>query len=356
MATSKLSIKNRRLALLAVLIILIGAATLLPLPQSFTTPCLIEPTAIWFIMRDGNSQVVTGWQQNLLGTGGARTLIQFERPDIVEIILSDRLAEGTAVAKGDTIAYIHSGIGEETLLVLEAERDKALAELNALSAGERREEQAVLEQEARLTETALIENTPAYERVRDLFESGTASLAEWQAAQAQHQLLTIKLEIAKAKLTAAQAPARPEDVAVAKFEVRRLQQTLDNLRNSLQRMRIVVAPVSGLAHLGDEDGYILRLDQTDSMAAVIPIPETVAAKLDVAQPIEIKLYSESMTIRRGSVKRLEFRDVLGFSAGIIILLDNTDGRLKSGMNGTAKILLGRMTVLEALKVRVRGMV
>ncbi len=354
MQTSKLSIRYRRLLLLVILLILVGVVIFIPLPQTFTTPCLIEPKAIWFLMRDGNSQIVTGWQQNLLGSAGTRTLIQFERPNIIEIQLSEKLTEGGRVAKGDTVAIIHSNITEESILVLEAERDKALAELNALQTGERLEDQEILEREVKLAEVALNEYIPTYERVRDLYNAGTASLSEWQMVQAKHQLLSVELEVAKSKLAASRAPARPEDIEIARCDVKRLQQMIENLRNSLQQMRIVVAPTDGIAHLGDDEGFLLRIDQTDTMTAVVPIPEAIVAKLDQTKPIELKLFAETPTIRYAQINRIDFRDILGFSAGVITLLDNSNRRLRAGMNGVAKLSLGRITIWEGLSVRLKG--
>jgi hypothetical protein len=352
--SSKLSVRTRRVTIFVALLVLLGVATTVPLPQSITCPCLVEPAAVWYLMRDGAGQVVTGWERNLLGPGGTRTLVQFERPDIVDVRLSQCLSEGVTAAAGDAVATLDSGEEQGELMALEAERDRAVARRDALLAGERLEDRDVAGQEVRLAESALNEYKPKYDRIKELYETGNASLSQWQAAQGQFQLLSAKVELAQAKLRASEAGARPEDVMVAQSEVNRVERLIENTRSSLGRLKTIVAPLAGTVHLGDEGGILLRIDRTDTMAAVIPLPEAAAAKLDQAQPIEIKLFVQPTIRRKAAVERIDYRDNRGFSAGLVVLLDNGDGRLKTGMNGVARIPMGQMTIWEAVSVKLKG--
>jgi len=354
LSSSKLSIRTRRIALFAALLAFLAVAVLAPLPQSITCPCLVEPSAVWCVMRDGAGQIETGWEQNLLKPGGTQTLVQFQRSDMVDVRLSPQLREGAKVEKGDTVVIVASREREEVLGILESELEKALAERNALLTGERVEDQEIARQEVRVAETEFNEHKPNYDRVKELYETGNVSLSEWQVVQGHHEYLAAKIKLAEATLKASQAGSRPQDVKVAQSEITRLQKMVDNARSALKRLQTIVSPISGTAHLSNKPEFLLRIDQTDTMALIIPLPEAVAAKLAESQKIEIRLYSQPGTPRQAFIQRIDYRDNADFSASAVVLIDNADQRLRTGMNGLAKLPIGSTTIWEGVAMKLKG--
>ena len=66
--------------------------------------------------------------------------------------------------------------------------------------------------------------------------------------------------------------------------------------------------------------------------------------------MNLKLFAQPTVLRKGTVKRIDFRDNPNFSASVIVLLDNRDGKLKTGMNGVTKLPLGQLTIWEGILV------
>ncbi|NQT35753.1 hypothetical protein HQ587_11225 [bacterium] len=349
----KLSIKTRRILIFFLLIGLLAIAGTVQLPQSVRGPCVVEPLAVWYIMRDGADQIATGWERNLTGLVGECTLIQFERPDHVEVKLSPHLREGSWVTAGDTIVSLLSYESTMQLREFETMLDGAIAEHRALLAGERIEDQEVAHQNVRLAEAALQADNTEYDRVKELFEAGHASLSEWQVAQGLHHLLEVELELASAGYQSMLAGARPEDVSVAYAEINRLQQLIDNTRNSLDRLHAITSPMDGIVRFVDSNGVFIRIERTDTMAVMVSIPQSVAGLLRKGQPIEISLFAEQAVCQQSTIERIEYDSNLA-RAFAIAFLSNNDGKLRTGMLGSSRLPLGRLTLWEGIKVKLRG--
>ncbi len=351
MSSLDLSTKVRRILVFSALIVLVVFVGTIPLPQSLNCICKIEPVDIWYLKQDGAGQISTGWQRNMLGAAEEKTLRQFDRPDVVEIRLSPGLREGFEICKGDTVAVVNSFNGMGQLRALQALHAKAVAELTALSAGDRLEDQEVTLQQVMLAETALNAYKPEYERAEKLFNQSTISQSEWQAAHGQHMLLEAELQFARAQHQASKVGARPEDITVARAEIERIGQLIQNEIDALNRLEIIYAPISGMVRLGEENGFMVLVERTDTMTVVIAIPEVAASKIAAQHPVEINLLADTAPFRSSFIEHIDFRGMnttngLGFA-----LLDNPERNLHRGMDGFARIPLGEITIWEWIKIK-----
>lgn len=351
----RLSVRARRRLVFGVLILLLALAALLPLPQSINSPCKVESIAVWELKRDGAGIISAGWRRNPLGRSGEATIRQFDRPEYADLKIASDKFEGSRVRIGDTICVIRSYTDVSQLKELEAQRDKAAAELLALKSGSSEAERKVAQQKIQRAKTALDAEAIEYRRVQGLYQTGSASLSEWEAAKGRHAYLQASLDLAEAEYQALLAGAPRTEIAVAEAELKRIQQRIEGVQNSISQCEIITSPLDGILHLSERTDEFASVEKVDSVAVVITIPEVIAANEIVGHPVTFKLYADPLTVRGGSIAAVDFRGNKGNGVSAVVIAANPDGGLRRGMSGSASIPIGSMTMREALALKLLGL-
>lgn len=252
-------------------------AAFLPYRQSLRAPFYFAPTAVWTLRCDGSGQIAGVWQNPRLGSSIKSTLIQLERPDVAEFSLREDLREGSRVRGGDVIGRITSRELSHELAIAEAELGVSLSTVGALQAGARSEDIAV-EQEA-LNAAIVARETyqPEYDRIRTLYVRSLIAASEYEIASAQIKSFSAAVqEMCEARLRAAQAGGRGVDIAVAESEVKRTQASVARAASLLGEGQDVAAPFTGILHLCGNSLELVVLSRTDTVDAVITLPESMA--------------------------------------------------------------------------------
>jgi len=313
----------------------------------------VETVRVWFISRGGSGQIITGWERNLMDSGGEDILMHFERPDFVNVNFSPNLFDGALVNKDDTIATVSSQRGLSNYKVIEAELEKARAEHAAFEAGARVEDLEVARQEVQCAEAALETQKYELERAKHLYQSDLIPLANLQLVEGEYRVLEAELEFALANLQALQAGARPEDIEVARVEIERLKRELESAKISLGSKEAIISPLHGKIRLCVGGDYLARIESTDTLAVVMNIPESIVPLVTAGRIVDIKLFADDSKPRTAQIWRTAFfsTDTTGTFAIAIAFLENGDGKVQSGMTGRASFSLGKKTLFEALKSR-----
>lgn len=304
---------------------------------------------VWYMARGGNGQIITGWDRNLLDSGGEDILLHFERPDFVNVSFSPQLYDGAPVEKGDTIAVISSQRGLSNYKVIEAELEKARAEYIALKAGAKVEDLEVARQEILRAEAALETQKYELERTNHLYQSDLIPLANLQMVEGEYRVLEAELESALANLQALQAGARPEDIEVASVEIERLRRELESAKTSLGKKEAIVSPLHGRIQLCGGGECLARVESTDTMAVIMNIPESIIPSITKGQIVEIELFAEISILRTAEMWRTLFYSTDTTGAFAVAFMENGDGRVQAGMTGRAAFSLGDKTLFEGLR-------
>lgn len=342
------SLLRRRLLVFGLLALILGAAWTVPLPQNISGPCCLEPAAIWYLIVDGAGQLSTGWEKNLIGEGGERVLLNFERPDFVDISLPAGLHDGDMVEKGDTIAVVSSRENIGRLSILQAELEKAIAEHAALMSGARVEDLEVAQQEVNRAEAELETQRMELELVKSLYDSEFHSLALLQQTEGLYRVLQAELDLARAGLKALQAGAKPEEIEVAVAEIKRLQRSVESVIRMLGKRETILTPISGRVRLGGVEGYMAKVEFIDSLAVVAIIPEAVRLMLNEGQLMEVNLSADKNRPRSIRLLRTDFIMIDVPITYAIGFLPNHDRTAQIGMTGRARISIGTRTLIEGL--------
>lgn len=346
-----LPIQRRRILVFFILAAALITAATVPIEQSVQGPCRVEAASVWYLARGGSGQLESGWIRNLLDFTDGQYLVQFDRPDVVEIQFAEGLTDGSTVHKGDTLATIASREGESRLDVLQADLIRARAQADALLSGARNEDLRVAEEERRRAEAALETARLELERVSALLDSGFATQAEYEQALGEYNVLKAEVDVARATVIAQSSGARREDVAVALAKVEGLERAVEGALRLMGQNEVILSPADGQVRFGTDGTTLLRVESTDKMAVYAWISEAAVPLMEQNQMMNIVLESEVDEIRHCPVYRTEFnRDSLP-GAYILGLLNNTDGRLSPGMSGRANVPIGKRTLMEGFRIR-----
>ncbi len=341
---------KRSIVLAAVLGFIIVTLTI-PFNQQVKGPCYTRPSAVWSLTRNGAGQITTAWERTYFNAGDPQVLMQFERPDFVEVKFVSWLYDGAPVQVGDTIAFIESREGVGRMDILEAKLDLDRSEREALLSGAREEDIAVGEAELKRAQSALAAFEPELIRVKSLHQAGLVADSLLDVTQGQYDVLAAEVEVAKANLEALRAGARPIDVAVADREVELTRRTLKSNSRLLGDEEVITAPITGRVRFRGDPEELIRIEKTDTLAVLVAIPETAVSLLKPGQEMDISLRADVAPVRKCPLFRVNFGRPEPMVAYAIGLLENPDGILQPGMTGQVSLSIGKTTFFQGLRAK-----
>lgn len=275
--------------------------------------------------------------------------------EIVEMLVR----EGDAVTEGQALAQLSDWDQLSDVAVAEARLTKARAELRRLEAGARPEEVELARAQLRRAQADVAFRRAEVERARELIASQTVSRATLDRAESEYATAFADLEYARASLALVESGATTEELEIARAEVDRLERELAYNRDELSRTSIR-APIDGYVVTPDlqlrrgdylrEGDLLLEIEQSQTVYAVIAIPEADAAMVVPGQNVRLRVRSGADTELHGTVESVApVAEDLGFGRIVRATAEfpNEDGSLRSAMTGHAKIEGVEMRVWEA---------
>ncbi len=344
------SIRNRRIIASVFFAILILVGLFAPFPQTVKGPFIIEPTAVWTIRQAGAGEITTEWNRDDLGISTPRLMFNFDRPDLIELRVNNHLKDGGMVDRGDTVAVIISRKATTEIGIVEAQLLEARAEESALRAGGREEDLAVARKDYEQANAELETFRLEHARVKSLYEQGIAALSLWQQTEGRLQVLQTGLELARAKINALEAGARPEDIEIANAQVNQREKELIAALETLGVLEPIVSPINGTVQIGGIDDIILSIERTDTVSALVAIPEAAIGHIEYGDNIKLKLNSEKKYNLSTTIHGTDYLNGEVSGAFLTAYLDNSDGKLRSGMRGTARVDRGKHTILDSIRM------
>ena len=333
--------------LIAALIVFIEV----PLPQTIDGPCVVQPIEVWYLARNGAGQVISGWEGGMTGAGGTFIQAQFERPDFVEVLVSENVTDGAAITAGDTVAIIKSINATTDFYSLKAQLRRAKSEWEGLNIGAKEPELQVSRQEIKQVQSELNVFDKEFTRSRALYDSGYISKAEWDIVSGRRQFLEAKMDVAIAALAAQESSERPVDIDVALGNIARLESLVDGAKLAIEKMKAITSPLSGRIRIGENGEKYFRVERVDSVIVAMAIPEGVVGNISSSHSVEYNLFANKHLNIISKVSRIVYGQGTIQGAFIISILANSDGHLQAGMRGTAKIRLSELTVWEGVVAR-----
>jgi hypothetical protein len=262
---------NRRHVLL--LILLLSLVTLfLPIKvhYSFESTALVYPLREWNLKRGQDDAYISELVDNRTNAISHLKNYKFERGDVAEVDLSDKLIGGVYVADNDTIAKIHSFYIDNEITKL---KNLKAVEENALKMSESGEKDALIQQAHQRYEFAreqLALDRKNYVRQKLLFEDSIVSQADFEIVENSYRLAEINVEIAQNELQALKTGSKPEEQDYIRQRIDSYEREIQTLKK-MQDQFYIVPPISGIVSYGKVLDGIITISDTSNYILKIPV-------------------------------------------------------------------------------------
>jgi len=289
-------------------------------------------------------------------------------PEVGGRIVEMPVQEGDRVAAGDLIAKLDTADTELAIRRARAERDQAVAQLQLLEAGARREDirqaEAQLDSaraEIRAAESELQSATADLERFEALLERGSGSRKQRDDAATRREVAAARVQGAQERARAAsealarlRAGARPEELAAARARVSTIEAQIAALEKSLADATLtspvagivtarlldpgeIVAPRAPIVVVTDLDRAWANVYVDEPIVPLLKLGQEAAILTDAGQRIDgrITFISPKAEFTPRNVQTADERSRLVYR--IKVTADNREGILKPGMPVEAEL-------------------
>ena len=274
------------------LAVLVGLFAPIKIPYAIECSGKIVPLREWRVVRGQDGQVLSILYDNAAGRVRSYSVLDVERGDNARVEIYPTAALGASVTAGEEIGHVHSRELERQLARLQGELAVAEAELKLFSGGEK--EAVVDEARTRLLQvrTRVAQERRILARLQTLFARNVASKEDLELAEDALVLDSIQVEIATAKLRAAQMGARSEQIELGRARLAALQGEIGVLEERLSANGLVV-PLSGLVVNFFSGDTLVVVQDTTGYAAALPVQWQERDYLAVGQPVEVVVRGRS---------------------------------------------------------------
>ena len=329
-------------------ILLLILLILTPFPYHIKGPCLFLPQLEWSLTQVNPEKILKKSVENAYNRLHSYTLLQFNRQDFVRFSIEPKYKPGDLIKKGAIVGQISSPENRMALDNLLGELKKAKVNLKYVQTGEK----STLQQEAienlEYSRTQVTTYEPLLKRKRKLFDEGFISKEELEISEATFQLYKQNVALQKAKLDVVLSGEKEESIQLMRAEMARLQSQINIMNNKLANEQFI-APFDGI--MGTfQDSILCKISKIDTATIHMPISISKAHYIHNGQSIKVST-GDGYFSSSGTVCAIIHEVVLIQGQPMILVtgcFPNTDQKHIMGLNGWAKISIGKMSLIQQL--------
>jgi multidrug resistance efflux pump len=295
--------------------------------------------------------------------------------------------EGDRVRKGDVIARLSDRDYRAELEKTEAEIEQSRARLDLLIAGPTQAQIEVARTAVMKAEDRLEFARTKLARDRALFEQQLVSRTDFDTTRELESTARNELAQAQSGLEVLLKGTRPEEIEAATADLARLESQGRYLREQLGLVN-VLSPASGVVttpsrqlkemmrQMVQRGDLIAKVHELDTVTVEVTVPEKEIADVHTGQSVALKVRAYPNRLFHGQVTRIAMTAQSGGGSGsvfpaaagsgasplgggkpshavlVVTETDNSEGLLKPGMTGVAKIYCGERRLIDLVTRRV----
>lgn len=208
--------------------------------------------------------------------------------------------KGEYVEPGTLLARLDPRDFEVQLANAKSELGNAKARLDAMKAGARKEEIAMLTAKVNSARAQMNDAMTTLERVEKLYKAGGFSKSEYDKTRTAYEVARAVYQSASQELSAGRTGARPEDISAMEFTIQGIEakvRTAENARADTE----LLAPFGGVIidryvdnnQSVQRDQSIVSLQDIGTLEVSISVPETLVlhARRDAIEGVEARFAS-----------------------------------------------------------------
>jgi putative peptide zinc metalloprotease protein len=268
--------------------------------------------------------------------------------------LEPLVQDGAQARMGDTLFSVSSNLYRGDLAQVESELAKAIAEHDLLLSDPKAAEIAKAKAEIDETKLKRMSEESDYARAQKMYENGLISEEQWDRAGTDRNVAEQQVQIAESKYDLLKSGPKAEELSIIEADIERLTAKKSYLLEQIESSTFI-APFSGRISSTGIDGEILTLVRTDTIETVIAAPEEDIDVLAVGHKTALKVTGYPTKRFDGIVVKIQETAIADDEQNVFAvtsLVPNTDGLLRPGMSGYAKVYCGKRSLGGKLMRRV----
>lgn len=287
--------------------------------------------------------------------------IQLSTEDFSVLQLAPMVIEGQMVEIGDTLAAIISNQVSAELTASQAEMKRLENELALAKSPPKTEEIETAVAAVNASQTYSDQLVKDIKRNLALFEKNLISRQELEQSESLLEIAHAALEESEAKLRLLKSPPKPEEVGILESRIVAQEARIFYL-TSQQAAQIIISPIAGEVTALYRNNYVLKVATMSEAEVIIPVIDNYIGQIKNNAVVAMKVRSFPARIFKGVVFQIAGSAMIGQFADqrarfpIHATIDNSDGLLRDGMGGYAKIFCGKTTLINLISEKVRSFI
>lgn len=338
--------------MLLVILLIAGIVLFLPIKvhYSFEATAKIYPVKEWFLKRGQDDSYITEMQNYETNVVSHIKSYKFERGDVSEVLIDDKIVSGYVLSSGDTIAYIQSYFIENELIKLENLKSVEVGYLTAGLAGDKKALIDQAEQQYNFAKQQLELENKNYQRNLKLHRDSIISTAEFEIYENAYQLAAINVEIAYNELINVKTGVKQEELQVIRQRIDSYNKELA-LLNKLKQQYFVTVPITGIANFNQVIDGIITVSDTSKYILKIPVKVNNVQYLDRITGIRFSIPGYNEKVGASFIDLDENVNLFSDQQLVMAkaLISGGQFKLYPGMAVQCNVLCDRITLLGFLR-------
>jgi multidrug efflux pump subunit AcrA (membrane-fusion protein) len=201
----------------------------------------------------------------------------------------------------------------------------------------------------------MVQNREAeLQRTKMMYERNLIAEKEYEKSRTELEVAKAQREGKKSKLALLISQPKAEELAIKEAELASLEAEIAFLRTQIAAST-VLSPIDGEAARVERSGVLVEVADLDPIRLQLLVHENDIADVRLDAKVSLKVRSLPFDTFQGRVAKIaDLADTLGDGRRFLVTteLANTQGLLKPGMSGFAKIGCGKRPILSLITRRV----
>ena len=342
---------NRR-HILIILLILVVLTIFLPIPvrYSFVASAKIYPIMEWKLSRgaeEGFWSQTYNYETDALGDFKN---YRFERGDIAELLISEKLKFDAPIIVNDTVASIQSFFIQNEIIRLNNLRDVEMANMNVVSTGEKKSMVEQAQRQYNYTMQQLDLEKKNFARQERLFRDSVITPADFDIYENALKLAEINTQVAYDGLISLSTGEKDPVVGLSEQKISAYEKEIKRLETQKDQYTITT-PISGLLSYNTEIGGIVKVSDISRLLLKIPVAYQHSSYLKSLYKITFSTPDNKITVNatfKGFDENINLIQNQQFVIARAVTTEPTVG-IYPGMVVQCRIYCDKVMLLEFLK-------
>jgi len=299
------------LSIAVFLALLIYASTKVKTNYSITSKAFFMPSLEFNLIRTPDGNLITTLKDNSAGIVKSYGISQFERGDVVQFMVSERLIKEKYLNKGDTIGWILSNEQQKLLIQLNGELGILKAELEFYTTGQKPEDIETAKGQWELAKQQLDIQKKLIKRNTILFNDSIIPQQEYDIQLNNLKVKEIEVAIAEARYLSITTGQKKEQERLILAKIKNIESQISQVSSRLAYFTFT-SPISGImiAQRGMDTifgGNVISIGNTEKWIGLVPVQLKERAYVHVGDTIRSSNSYGVITGIDNSVKIIDAR-------------------------------------------------